>query len=153
MDYGRERRGGYGRREGGRGYGRPSFPPKPVEVGKEYDVEIQESSRRGEGIARIKGLVVFVPNTKPGDKVKIRVTRISRRFCEAEVVGAAAPKAEGEAETAETEATETSEASEGEETETEATEASEATEETETSEGEETETETSEETEEEGTEA
>jgi len=107
----RERRGGYGgygRREGGRGYGRPSFPPKPVEVGKEYDVEIQESSRRGEGIARIKGLVVFVPNTKPGDKVKIRVTRISRRFCEAEVVGKGEPKAEAE------ETTETAEAGEEE---------------------------------------
>jgi predicted RNA-binding protein with TRAM domain len=116
----RERRGGYGggygRREGGRGYG-PGFPPKPVEIGKEYDVEIQEASRRGEGIARIKGLVVFVPNTKPGDKVKIRVTRISRRFCEAEVVGAGEPKAEEEA--SETTAEEeTSEATTEEETET-----------------------------------
>jgi len=91
MEYER-RRGPYGRREG-RGFG-PRFPPKPVEIGKEYDVEIQETSRRGEGIARIKGLVVFVPNTKPGDKVKIRVTRISRRFCEAEVVGKAEAKAE-----------------------------------------------------------
>ena len=64
-------------------------PPKPVEVGKEYDVEIQETSRRGEGIARIEGLVVFVPNTKPGDKVRIKVTNISRRFAEAEVIGEA----------------------------------------------------------------
>jgi predicted RNA-binding protein with TRAM domain len=95
----RDRRGGYGRREG-RGFG-PRFPPKPVEIGKEYDVEIQETSRRGEGIARIKGLVVFVPNTKPGDKVKIRVTRISRRFCEAEVVGKGEAKAEEEGEEAE----------------------------------------------------
>ncbi len=96
----RERRGGYGRREGGygrRSYG-PRFPPKPVEVGKEYDVEIQETSRRGEGIARIKGLVVFVPNTKPGDKVKVRITRISRRFCEAEVVGKGEAKTETEEE-------------------------------------------------------
>jgi predicted RNA-binding protein with TRAM domain len=64
-----------------------SFPPKPVEVGKEYDVDIQEMSRRGEGMARIQGLVIFVPNTQNGDHVKIRVTRISRRFAEAEVVG------------------------------------------------------------------
>jgi predicted RNA-binding protein with TRAM domain len=63
------------------------LPPKPVEVGKEYDVAIQEISRRGDGIARIQGLVVFVPNTQNGDHVKIRVTRISRRFAEAEVVG------------------------------------------------------------------
>ena len=100
-DYGPRR--DYGsRREGG-------FPPKPVEVGKEYDVEIQEVSRRGEGIARIKGLVCFVPNTKTGDHVKIRINRISSRFAEAEVVG------KGEAtETAETteEAEETTETAE-----------------------------------------
>ena len=117
----RERRGGYGRREGGRGFG-PRFPPKPVEIGKEYDVEIQETSRRGEGIARIKGLVCFVPNTKTGDKVKIRITRISRRFCEAEVVGKGEPKAEGETE--ETGEEETAEAAEETE-ETEETEESE----------------------------
>jgi len=87
----------YGRRER-RGFGPRRFPPKPVEIGKEYDVEIQETSRRGEGIARIKGLVCFVPNTKPGDKVKIRISRISRRFAEGEVVGKAEAKAEGEAE-------------------------------------------------------
>jgi len=107
MEYGRrERRGPYGRREG-RGFG-PRFPPKPVEIGKEYDVEIQETSRRGEGIARIKGLVCFVPNTKPGDKVKIRIARISRRFAEGEVVGKAEGKPEGEEEAAaETEEAET----------------------------------------------
>jgi len=118
----RERRGGYGggygRREG-RGFG-PRFPPKPVEIGKEYDVEIQETSRRGEGIARIKGLVVFVPNTKPGDHVKIRVTRISRRFCEAEVVGKGEAKAEAETEESAGEAEEARETEEAkEETETE----------------------------------
>jgi len=77
----------------------PRFPPKPVELGKEYDVDIQETSRRGEGIARIKGLVCFVPNTKPGEHVKIRITRISRRFAEAEVVGKGEEKAEGATET------------------------------------------------------
>ncbi|UCH31976.1 MAG: TRAM domain-containing protein [Candidatus Bathyarchaeota archaeon] len=74
------------------------FPPKPVEIGKEYDVEILELSRRGEGIARIKGLVCFVPNTNPGDHVKIRVTRISRRFAEAEAVRELEKPAESEAE-------------------------------------------------------
>ena len=72
----------------------PRFPPKPVEIGKEYDVEIQEASRRGEGIARIKGLVTFIPNAKPGDHLRIRITRISRRFAEAEIVGKAEEKAE-----------------------------------------------------------
>ena len=86
-----EERRSFGQRRGFRG--RVSrFPPKPVELGKEYEVDVQETSRRGEGIARIQGLVTFIPNTKPGDHVKIRITRISRRFAEAEVVG------EGEAE-------------------------------------------------------
>jgi len=83
-----ERRRFGGRRDFGRGPRR--FPPKPVEMGKEYEVNVTETSRRGEGIARIQGLVTFIPNTKPGDHVKIRITRISRRFAEAEVVETAA---------------------------------------------------------------
>jgi predicted RNA-binding protein with TRAM domain len=77
-----QRRGGFrGRSEGG------GYAAKPVEVGKEYEVDIQEVSRRGEGIARVEGLVIFVPNAKQGQHVKIKVTRISSRFAEAEVVG------------------------------------------------------------------
>jgi predicted RNA-binding protein with TRAM domain len=83
-----ERRRFGGRRDIGRGPRR--FPPKPVELGKEYEVDVTETSRRGEGIARIQGLVTFIPNTKPGDHVKIKITRISRRFAEAEVVEAGA---------------------------------------------------------------
>ncbi|UCC58176.1 MAG: TRAM domain-containing protein [Candidatus Bathyarchaeum sp.] len=78
-----------------RGFDR-RLPPKPVEIGKEYDVEIQETSRRGEGIARIEGLVVFVPSTKPGDKVRIKVTNISRRFAEAEVIAETTEQSEPE---------------------------------------------------------
>ena len=89
-----EERRGFGQRRGGfRGQRETAgFAPKPVEVGKEYDVEIQEVSRRGEGIARIQGLVIFMPNAKQGDHVKIKVTRISRRFAEAEVVGEREPQ-------------------------------------------------------------
>jgi predicted RNA-binding protein with TRAM domain len=81
-----EERRGFGSRRGGFRGRSGRFPPKPVEIGKEYEVDIQETSRRGEGIARIQGLVVFVPNTKPGDHAKIKITRISRRFAEAEVI-------------------------------------------------------------------
>ena len=73
---------------------RDRFSPKPVEVGKEYEVDVQETSRRGEGIARIQGLVTFIPNAKQGDHVKIRITRISRRFAEAELVEKEAPEKE-----------------------------------------------------------
>lgn len=91
------RRGIDPRRGGFRGRERGGFVAKPVEVGKEYEVDIQEVSRRGEGIARVQGLVIFVPNAKQGEHVKIKVTRISRRFAEAEVIGTPArPEMQGE---------------------------------------------------------
>jgi predicted RNA-binding protein with TRAM domain len=66
---------------------RGGFIPKPVEVGKEYEVDVQEMSRRGDGIARIQGLVIFIAGAKQGDHVKIKITRISRKFAEATLVG------------------------------------------------------------------
>ena len=60
--------------------------PCPVEMEKEYEVDITETSRQGEGVARIQGFVIFVANAKPGDKVKIRITRIGRRVANAEIV-------------------------------------------------------------------
>jgi predicted RNA-binding protein with TRAM domain len=65
------------------GYG---FKPCPVEMGKEYEVDITETSRQGEGIARIQGFVIFVANAKPRDHVKIRITRIGRSAANAEIV-------------------------------------------------------------------
>ena len=57
-----------------------SAPAAPVEVGKEYDVEIQDIAREGDGIARIEGFVIFVPEAKVGDKVKVQIDRVMRRF-------------------------------------------------------------------------
>ncbi|MDF0589633.1 MAG: TRAM domain-containing protein [Methanothrix sp.] len=52
----------------------------PVEVGKEYDVEIEDIAKQGDGIARVEGFVIFVPETKVGDQVTISVDRVMRRF-------------------------------------------------------------------------
>ncbi len=52
------------------------FMPKPVKLGEEMDVNITEVSRKGDGMTRVKGYVVFVPNTKIGDNVKIKITQI-----------------------------------------------------------------------------
>ncbi len=79
MSYG-ERRFGGGNRFGG------SFGPKPVETGKEYDVQIAETSRKGDGIARVQGFVIFVKDGKVGQNVKIRVTNVGARFATAELV-------------------------------------------------------------------
>jgi predicted RNA-binding protein with TRAM domain len=58
----------------------------PVEVNKEYEAEIEDISRRGDGIARIQGFVIFVPNTRKGEHVKFKVTRVGNRFATGELV-------------------------------------------------------------------
>lgn len=60
--------------------------PKPVEMDKEYDVEITELSRRGDGIARVQGFVIFVEGAKAGQKGKIQITSIGERFAKAKLV-------------------------------------------------------------------
>ena len=62
------------------------FGPKPVETGKEYDVQITEISRKGDGIARIQGFVIFVKEGKVGQNAKIRVVQVGNRFATAEIV-------------------------------------------------------------------
>jgi predicted RNA-binding protein with TRAM domain len=55
-------------------------------MGKEYEVEITEVSRRGDGIARIQGFVIFVEGGKTGQKTNIKITSVGDRFAKAQVV-------------------------------------------------------------------
>ncbi|AYK15237.1 MAG: TRAM domain-containing protein [Methanosarcina flavescens] len=58
----------------------------PVEEGEVYDVTIQDIARQGDGIARIEGFVVFVPGTKVGDEVRIKVERVLPKFAFSSIV-------------------------------------------------------------------
>ncbi len=58
----------------------------PIEEGEVYDVTIQDIARQGDGIARIEGFVVFVPNTSVGDEVQIKVEKVLPKFAFASVV-------------------------------------------------------------------
>ena len=78
-------RGGFGG-GGSSGGGFRSFKPKPVEVGKEYDVTISDVSRRGDGIAKIDGFVIFVAGAKQGQQVRIKVTQVSNRYASGTLV-------------------------------------------------------------------
>ena len=49
-------------------------------------MKIEDVGREGDGIARVEGFVVFVPNTKKGDNVKVRISKVSRRVGFGEVV-------------------------------------------------------------------
>lgn len=75
----------YGNRRGGGGFG-GGGGPKPVEEGKEYDVQVTEVSQKGDGIARIQGFVIFVKGGKTGENVKVRITSVGPRFAIGEKV-------------------------------------------------------------------
>lgn len=68
--------------------------PKPVEAGKEYNVEITELSRRGDGVAKIQGFIIFVKGAKVGDKVKIKVETVGPRFATATALEATTEKSD-----------------------------------------------------------
>ncbi len=60
-----------------------------VQPGKVFDVVVTERDRKTpdvNGVARIGGLVVFVPNSQPGDEVRIRITDRKARFAVSEVI-------------------------------------------------------------------
>jgi predicted RNA-binding protein with TRAM domain len=91
MSYGRDSSYGHGRGRSYGGGGRRSFnrgspAPKPVEVGKVYEVEVTEISRKGDGIARVQGFVVFVENGKVGNKINVKVTEVADRFAKGTLV-------------------------------------------------------------------
>jgi len=82
MSYSKRQGGSY---EGRRGHGK-GFKRCPVELGEELEVEIAELSPKGEGIARSQGFVVYVADAKPGDRVKIKITRITEKAANGQVV-------------------------------------------------------------------
>ena len=69
----------------GNRFGGPKTPKTPVSVGEEYNVKIEEMSRQGMGVAKIDGFVILVNNTRPGDRVMIRITKVGSGFAAAEV--------------------------------------------------------------------
>lgn len=62
------------------------FKEKPVKVGEELDVTVSELSRRGDGVARVQGFVIFIPSAKQGMQVKIRIKEIRPNFATAELI-------------------------------------------------------------------
>ena len=70
--------GGFGGRGGGGGGG-GGFMPKPVKEGDEIDLTIEAVGAKGDGIGKIEGFVVFVPNCTAGEKIKCRIVQVRGR--------------------------------------------------------------------------
>ena len=47
-----------------------------IEKNKEYVVDIIDNGFQGEGIAKIDGLTIFIPNAIKGEKIKILIVKV-----------------------------------------------------------------------------
>ena len=86
----------------------------PINVGDELDVTIEAQGEKGDGLAKVKGFVIFVPGVKQGERVKIKINKVLRKVGFGEVVGKATSEASEETQ----ESAEMSESSEPEEEQT-----------------------------------
>jgi translation initiation factor 2 subunit 2 len=50
---------------------------RSLEEGAEMDVQIEFLSKRGDGVAKIGKYTMYVANSKPGEKVKVKITKIA----------------------------------------------------------------------------
>ena len=57
-----------------------------MRVTDEIIVDIEKLSNLGFGIAKHEGLVIFVESTCPGDKVKIKITKLNKNWANGQVV-------------------------------------------------------------------
>ncbi len=48
-----------------------------LEEGAEIDVMIDHLSKRGDGVAKVGKYTIYVANSKPGQKVRVRITRVA----------------------------------------------------------------------------
>lgn len=55
-------------------------------VGRELEVEVEDVAFGGNGVARLDGLVCFIPFAIPGEKLKVKISSVKKRFLEAEIV-------------------------------------------------------------------
>ncbi|MCL6577849.1 MAG: TRAM domain-containing protein [Candidatus Bathyarchaeota archaeon] len=56
----------------------------PVKENQEIEVVIDDIGSRGDGVARIQNFLIFVPNSKIGERVKVIIRSVHEKFAVAE---------------------------------------------------------------------
>lgn len=83
--YGQNNR--FGDRGNFRGNDRGGDSIAPVKVDEIVDLKIEAVGEKGDGIAKKNGFVIFVPNGKEGQVVKVKITRVLKKMAFSEIVG------------------------------------------------------------------
>ncbi len=50
------------------------------------EVDVVEKSRRGDGVAKVEGFIVFVPGAEPGQHVKVQIEKVGDTYAIAKIV-------------------------------------------------------------------
>ena len=56
----------------------------PVDVGEKLEVLIDDIGSRGDGISRVDGFLVFVPQAQVGERLQVKITKVGPKFAIAE---------------------------------------------------------------------
>lgn len=64
----------------------------PFEVGDEFTARVNALGEKGDGIVRVKGVVVIVPGVKKGDNIKFKIQKILPKVSFATFVSTVAPE-------------------------------------------------------------
>lgn len=67
--------------------GRPVFGTAPVKENEEVEVVIDDIGSRGDGIAKMSGYLIFVPRSKIGERIRVKILSVREKFAVAEKVG------------------------------------------------------------------
>ncbi len=65
-------------------------------LGTEIEMDIIDISYEGKGIGKVEGLAVFVPDTIPGDKARVKLTKVKKNFAEGVVIELMTPSTDRE---------------------------------------------------------
>ncbi|MFW5852777.1 MAG: TRAM domain-containing protein [Nanoarchaeota archaeon] len=57
-----------------------------INLGDEFDVVVEVSGEKGDGICKVDDNVVFVPGVNQGEKVKIKITKLFKKVAFGEVI-------------------------------------------------------------------
>lgn len=67
-------------------YSAVGFQRAPVKEGQEINVVIDDIGSRGDGITRIQNFLIFVPQAKIGERLKVKILKVGRKFAIAEKI-------------------------------------------------------------------
>lgn len=57
-----------------------------MKINEEYVVEVEKLTNLGLGLTKIDGFVVFIENSCPGDKLKIKITKLNKKFATGKIL-------------------------------------------------------------------